>query len=95
MTIAWHLRGYDRRSELLGVEFDISPKLLPIVRSLLPEPENDPGMIDPYELTRDETVRVADAIGVSIHPDRFHYFVEADEDWRMVEAKRDSMYALA
>jgi hypothetical protein len=95
MTIAWHLRGYDRRSDLLAAEYDIKQELLPIMRDLLPEPENDPGMIDPYELTRDQTVRLADAIGLSIHPDRFDYFVEADEDWRMVEAKRESIDVFA
>ena len=28
MTISWHLRGYDRRTETLGVEFDITPSML-------------------------------------------------------------------
>jgi len=90
MTIAWHLRGYDRRTETLGCEFDISPGMLPLVRAVLPKPENDPELIDPYVLTRDLTIRLADGIGVSIHPDRYDYFVEADEDWRLVEARRTS-----
>ena len=41
MTIAWHPRGYDRRSERPGMEFDLGPDPAPIVRAALPEPAND------------------------------------------------------
>jgi len=34
MTLVHHLRGYDKHTELLGVECDIAESLLPLVRGI-------------------------------------------------------------
>lgn len=95
MTVAHYLRGYDRRTGRLGVEFAIVPTLLAAVRRALPDASDDPGLIDPYELTHCQTVRLAGLLDFEVYLGRFDYFVEAEEDWHVVAAIRDSLCAKA
>ena len=90
MTMSWHLRGYARETGLLSKDFYIQPDLLPVVRTVLPATYDDPILIEPRELTASRADRLADAIGVAVQPDMFDYFVEAEEDWRVVAAMRQS-----
>jgi hypothetical protein len=85
MTVACHLRGYDKTTEFVGVEFDIPVTLLPFVKDLLPEAATDPDLIEPHELAADRVVRLARELGISVDPDTFDFYIEADEDWRLVE----------
>ena len=88
MTVAYHLRGYDKTTELVGVEFDIPVTMLPFVKDLLPE-----ASADPDELVSDQVARLAHELGVGIDPHEFDFYIEADEDWRTVSAKRDALRA--
>ena len=95
MTIAHHLRGYHRQTGHIGAEFAITARTLPDVREVLRQSEDDPDLIDPYELARDQASRLAEILGVVVDPGRFDYFVEAEEDWRVVAAIRQTRYAEA
>jgi hypothetical protein len=96
MTVAYHLRGYDRTTEFVGVEFDIPATMLPFVRNLLPQAAADPDLIEPHELVSDQVVRLAQELGIGIDdPDTFDFYIEADEDWRTVAEKRDALRARA
>lgn len=95
MTVKYHLRGFDRRTEFLGVDIDISPELLAVVRELLPEAADDPEFIDPLPITDSQAIRVAEVLGVPVDPDRFEYFIESDEDWRVVAAQCEALRAKA
>jgi hypothetical protein len=90
MTMSWHLRGYARETGLLSKDFYIQPDMLPVVRNVLPDSHDDPVLIEPHELSPSRADRLADAIGVLVQPDLFDYFVEAEEDWRVVAAIRAS-----
>jgi hypothetical protein len=95
MSVTWHLRGYDRHSELLATQYEIPLEMLATIRAIVAAEDNDPAMLDPRELSWDQTVRLAQVSGWSIDPNRFDYFIEADEDWRVVEAKREALAAAA
>ena len=92
MTVAYHLRGYHTRTGALGQEFVIGASTLLDVRRALRETGDDPELIDPHELGSNQARQVAEALGVSIDTERFDYFVEAEEDWRVVAAIRDARF---
>jgi len=93
VTVTWHLRGFDKATEFEAVDFDIPQAMLPTVRQLLPEPEDDPDFVDPHELTGDQTARLAEALGLTVDPDLYHYYVESDEDPYVVAAQVAAMRA--
>lgn len=80
ITVKYHLFGFDRCTEFLAVDFDIPEALLPMVRQLLPEAEDDPDFVDPHEITSNQTARLAEILGLTIE-------VEPDEDAYVVAAQ--------
>jgi hypothetical protein len=84
MSVAHHLRGYYRTTGSLGFDMGIGEEMLPAVRAALGDIAHDPALIDPHELTREATARLETTFGLCLNRHRFHYFVEADEDWRLV-----------
>jgi hypothetical protein len=95
MTVAYHLRGYDRTTEFVGVEFDIPATMLPLVKDLLQQTSADPELIEPHGLAGDQVVRLAHELGIVVDPEGFDFYIEADEDWRTVAKKRDALRARA
>ncbi len=95
MTVKYHLCGFDRRTESLAVDFDIRPEMLTVVHEPLPEAADDPEFIDPLPITDSQAIRVAEVLGVPVDLDRFEYFIESDEDWRVVAAQCEAMRAKA
>jgi hypothetical protein len=93
VTVTWHLRGFDKATEFEAVDFDIPRELLPMVRQLLPDVRDDPDFIDPHEITRDQTARLAEAMALAIDPDRYFWSVESNEDPYVVAAQVDAMRA--
>src|SRR5208337_1620111 len=85
MTVAYHLRAYDKTTGFVGVEFDIPVTLLAFVKDLFPEASADPDLIDPHESACDQVARLAHELGIGVDPDAFDFYIEADEDWRLVE----------
>lgn len=94
MTIAHHLRGYDKHTEVLWAEYNIAASLLPSVRQLVTPPADDPDLIQPYALNRMQAAELAATIGVMPDLHSLDFFVEADEDWQTVAAKRDALRAV-
>lgn len=95
MTVAHHLRGYYKTTGSLGFDMSIVEVMLPAVRDALGDFAHDPDLIDPHELTREGAIRLEAATGLSLNRYRFDYFVEADEDWRLVAARCESSRAIA
>jgi hypothetical protein len=95
MTVAYHLRGYDKTTEFVGVEFDIPTIMLPFVKDLLQQAAADPDLIEPHELVSDQVARLAHELAIVVDPDAFDFYIEADEDWRTVAEKRDALRARA
>jgi hypothetical protein len=91
VTVKYHLCGYDRSTEFLAVDFDIPESMLPVVRQLVPEAEDDPDFIDPQEITGEQVARLAAALGLTVDPDLYHYSVESDEDPYVVAAQIAAM----
>jgi hypothetical protein len=94
MTLAHHLRGYGRHTELRGVEYDIAEPLLPLVNELVTARSDDPDLLQPYPLDRTQVARLAEQTGEAVDPTAFDYCVEADDDWKSVAAKRDALRAI-
>jgi hypothetical protein len=95
MTVTWHLRGFDKSTDFLAIEFDIPRAALPSVRRVLPEAEDDPDFVDPREVTPHQTARLAEVLGVSLDPEAYHYSVESEEDPYVVAAQVEAMRAKA
>ena len=95
MTVKYHLRGFDKRTEYEAVDFDIPASMLEIVHALVPQADKDTDFDDPHELTSDQAIRVADVLGVTVDPDRIDYYVESDEDAHVVAAQVAAMRARA
>ena len=95
MTVAYHLRGYDRTTEFVGVEFDIPATTLPFLKDLLQQAAADPDLTEPHELVSDQVARLAQELAIVVDPDAFDFYIEADEDWRTVANKRDTLRARA
>jgi len=93
MTIGHHLRGYDRQTELLRAEHNIAASLLPAVRELVGAPTDDPELLQPHALDLARATELATWLGVRPDLSSLDFFVEADEDRRIVAAKRDAMRA--
>ncbi len=95
MTMTWHLRGYHRPNGTLGFDLGLTPAMRLSVDEVLRASEDEPDLVDPYELARDQTVRMAEALDIAVDLDRFDYFVESEEDWRVVAIRRDALRAQA
>jgi len=95
MTMTWHLRGYHRPDGALGFDLGLTPAMRLSVHEVLRASEDEPDLVDPYELARDQTVRMAEALDIAVDLDRFDYFVESEEDWRVVAMRRDVLRAQA
>jgi hypothetical protein len=93
MTVAYHLRGYDKTTEFVGVACDIPTTMLPFVKDLLQQAAADPDLMEPHELVRDQVARLAHELAIVVDPDAFDFYLEADEDWRAVAEKRDTLRA--
>jgi len=95
VTVRYHLRGYDLRTEFLGTDNDIAPKMLPAVCAILPASADDPDFDNPLEINAAEAIRLGELLGVPIDLDRFVYYVESNEDSHVVAAQVQGMRARA
>lgn len=95
MTVAYHLRGYNRRTEFVGVEFDIPVTMLPFVKGLLPDSDADPDLFEPHAIACEQVARLARELGINVDPTAFDFYIEADEDWRTAGGRRGPARARA
>ena len=91
MTIAYHLRGYDKRTEVVRVEYDLAGSCLPTIRELVTALPDDPDYIHPYELDGAQVAKLAGRLGIAADPQAYDFFLEADEDVQIVAAKREAI----
>jgi hypothetical protein len=88
--VAYHLRAYDKQPELVRVAFDIPAGLLPLVKDLVPESAADPDLIEPHAIACNQAQRLAQELRISVDPEAFDFYIEADEDWRTAGERRGS-----
>lgn len=88
MTVAYHLRGYDKRTEFVGVEFDIPATKLAFVKSLLPDIDEDPDLVEPHAIACEQVARLASELRFSVDPKAYDFYIEADEDLRIAGGRR-------
>lgn len=82
MTVSYHLRGYDKRTEFVGVEFDIPAAMLPFVKALLPDVDADPDLFEPHAIACRQVARLADELRISVDAEAYDFYIEANEDRR-------------
>jgi len=95
MTVAYHLRGYDKRTEFVGVEFDIPEAMLPLVKTLLADIDADPDLVEPHPIACDQVARLARELDLIVDPTAFDFYIEADEDRRTATGRRVAARARA
>jgi hypothetical protein len=74
--VAHSLVGYDRESESLVEEFDVSDALLPRAKQLARVPADDPEATMCYPLEPSIAQALADLLDASIDTERRDYFLE-------------------
>ncbi len=84
MSLKRYLRGYDRASEVLRVQYDFPDDLLPLARPLIGDVSDDPDLLDPHALTPAHVREIAEKLGLPIDGSRYDFYLEAEEDWRLV-----------
>ena len=90
MSLARWLRGYDRRTEVLRGQWDLPLSDTPWLRRLVTAAADDPDLLDPYPLLRDQVRALASRLSLPIDTTEYDYYLEADEDWEKVVEARDA-----
>jgi hypothetical protein len=79
VTIVYHLCGYDKATQRLQAEHPVPTRLLPTVRTFIEPVADDRDLVLPYELTTRAVRTLAEALGLTIDPERYHYYFEASD----------------
>ena len=75
----YHLCGYDKATERLAAEYPIPARFLPTVRAVIEPVPDDRDLVLPYVLTARAVLRLAEVLGRTIDPDRYHYYFEGSD----------------
>jgi hypothetical protein len=79
MTIEGKIIGFDRQSDMAGVELDLPSELLDRVRIIANVPASDPDLIGSYQLDNAQIRQIAETTHLAFDPKRFSYFLEGHE----------------
>ena len=91
MSLTHFVRGYDKTTDRMGAEVRLTAAALSVARTLVSANPDDPALIDPYELLPGQVA----SLGVPTDPERFVYYLEADEDPHVVAEIRDGVRSAA
>ena len=80
MSVEAKIVGFDRSSDLAGIELNVPPQVLPRVMQIADVPDTDPDLLGCYPLDAVQVARIAEIAQIIIDPDRFIYFLEAYEE---------------
>ena len=95
MTVLYHLRGYDKRTEFVVVDFDIPTAMLPFVKALLPDIDADPDLVEPHAIACNQVARLAGELRISVDLEAYDFYIEATEDRRTAGEKNGPVRARA
>ena len=79
MTVVYHLSGYDKTSRRLVAEYPVPALLVPMVRTFIRPVPDDRHLVLSYQLTSAAALQLAAALGLTIDPDRYHYYFEGSD----------------
>ncbi len=80
MRIEAKIVGFDKVSERMAFEAGLPGWALETVKAIASVPESDPGLVGSYPLDEGQVASIAAAAHLSLEPDRFDYYLEADEE---------------
>lgn len=77
MSVEAKIVGFDRASERIAVEIDVSDSVLDRVKLIAGVPSSDPELLGSYPLDAGQLAMIADKAHIAVDPARFQYFLEA------------------
>ena len=77
MKITHWLRGYDKQTDRLIVEFEIAANHMMRIHDIAPTPLHNPDYIDPQPLHRDQVTRIVNLLKIIVVASRYDFFLEA------------------
>lgn len=75
MKISYRLAAFDRETEELIGSHVVPAKFIPEIRRIADIPPDDDGAGD-YPLDTDQAFKIAERLGVKVHPESIDYFIE-------------------
>ena len=94
MTLVYRIRGYSKQNSALYFEEDLPAALVAGLQRTINDHE-DPELIWPHALDREQVHKVATALDRSLDSEALDYFVECSADWGTIKATKRRMRALA
>jgi hypothetical protein len=91
VSAAHYLRGYDKLSDGLEVQYEVPASLLSLVRQLIGDTPSDPELFDPHQLTPKQVKVLASKLGYFVDDGKYEFYFEAEEDWKKVAEMRDAL----
>jgi hypothetical protein len=79
VTVVYHLCSYDRTTGKLVAEYPVPARLVPTIRTFIDPVPDDRDLVLSYALTDSAALRLAEALGLTIDPDRYHYYFEGSD----------------
>ena len=91
MRLTHRLRGFDKQTDELAVEFDIPDALTISLKRIVGAYQDDPDLAGLYELTPDQARTIATAINVSIDLEKYDFFLDSCADWETIRAAKSRL----
>lgn len=90
MSLMRWIRGYDRHSEVLRGQWEISSFDWPLIRRFVTGNPDDPDLLDSYPLQRSQMRVLVTRLNLPIDATEYDYYVETSEDANKVTQIRDA-----
>jgi hypothetical protein len=74
--IGHQLTGYDRKTQLLAVEYDVEPSRFKKIKKIAGVAADDPDAIGSYPLGRDQLRAISGLTGIVFDNDHYEFFLE-------------------
>jgi hypothetical protein len=78
--IVHRLTGYDRKTELLAIEYEIPVGDITCVKEIAGVDPSDPNAIGSYPLDQGQVESIARLLGAKINNDMYDFFLEPFEE---------------
>jgi hypothetical protein len=76
MTVIHRVTGYDKRTELLEVEYDVPEQKFSAIREIVQVPLDDPQAVGSYPLDADAVQQVGRKLDRVLSADAYDWFLE-------------------
>jgi hypothetical protein len=72
-----HLHGYDKKTEFIAGEYLRPEELLSVIRTLIRPRRGDRDLAQSYDITPDNTRKLAALLGISVEADAYDFTIES------------------